>query len=60
MWKYCIKEMEEYLEAYLKWKRGTDLHEKHRELLGFLLRPTLAEILRVLAVEEENVNKEIY
>lgn len=47
LWKNCLREMELFIEVKLRFCRGQ--HTRDDEvLLGFLLRPTLAEVHAIL------------
>jgi hypothetical protein len=50
MWRIRVKDMEDFLVAKTRWKEGTAT-EDDEKLLGFMSRPTLDEILEVLAEE---------
>ena len=51
MWKARISDMENFLNAKLRWRKG-EATDNDKQLLGFMLRPSLDEILEVIKREE--------
>jgi hypothetical protein len=51
MWQQRIQEMENFLQAKKRWRDGQE-REEDRDLLGYLGRPLLSEVLRILTEAE--------
>ncbi|CAO2655439.1 Nn.00g105030.m01.CDS01 [Neocucurbitaria sp. VM-36] len=55
MWQTRIKEMETFLDAMLR-IRSHNATQSDQELLGYMMRPSLDEILSVLQAEEQRID----